>query len=244
MDCVRSIPLVSQQKARSIEELRLSEGDSALDVGCGTGEEVVTMARIVGPTGRAVGIDISEAMLVEARKRVAGLSLPIEIQKGDIYALPFEPGAFAGTRAERVFEHLERPEAALAELLRVTRPGGRIVAISPDVDCQAYEVIDRSLTRKLIHSNCDARTNGWAGRQLYRLFAQAGMTDISCTVFSHVVTNLTNPPAISSFKTNIARALRRGDISEAESEAALDYLGKQDSVFLVTPWFLVSGTKQ
>ena len=202
------------------------------------------MARIVGPSGRAVGIDISEAMLAEARKRAAGMSLPIEIQKGDIYTLPFKPSAFAATRAERVFEHLERPEAALAELLRVTKLGGRIVAISPDVDCQAYEVIDRSFTRKLIHSNCDARTNGWAGRQLYGLFAQAGMRDITCSVFTHVVTNLTNPTATSTLKTSIARALRLGDISEAESEAALDYLGKQDDVFFATPWFLVSGTKQ
>src|SRR5262245_28793611 len=108
-------------KQRSFDLLELSNGDQVLDVGCGTGEDVWALAALVGNAGSAVGVDKSQLMIAEARRRSAGLALPVDFRLGDIYALDFADNTFAGCRAERVFTHLEDVGRALAELCRVTR---------------------------------------------------------------------------------------------------------------------------
>ena len=103
--------------------MRMEEGCSTLDIGCGTGEEVWTMAEIVGKAGRAVGVDSSEVMLDEARKRAQSQSLPMEFFKADGYGMPFRDNTFDAVRAERLFEHLEQPHMALAGMLRNEEDG-------------------------------------------------------------------------------------------------------------------------
>ncbi|MGH7838106.1 MAG: methyltransferase domain-containing protein, partial [Candidatus Binataceae bacterium] len=63
-----------QQKQSRYPLLELRAGDHVLDIGCGTGADVAELAALVGRSGRAVGIDYSEAMVAEARKRVADSS--------------------------------------------------------------------------------------------------------------------------------------------------------------------------
>ena len=105
----------------------IREGDAILDLGCGPGDDTRRLALLVGATGRVVGVDSSEAMIAEARRRAEGSGLPVEYRIGNVQGLEFTDGEFDGCRAERVFQHLPDPAQALAELVRVTRPGGRIV---------------------------------------------------------------------------------------------------------------------
>lgn len=56
-------------KQQTFSLLALTAGESVLDVGCGTGDDIRALAEIVGPHGRAVGVDVSQAMLAEARRR-------------------------------------------------------------------------------------------------------------------------------------------------------------------------------
>lgn len=87
------------------------------------------MAAIVGPTGRIVGIDSSEVMVAEASKRAAALGLVnVEFRVGDLGALEFASDTFDACHTERVLIHVESPVAAIREMARVTRPGGRIAA--------------------------------------------------------------------------------------------------------------------
>src|SRR5262245_50904623 len=102
------------------------------DVGCGTGETVRDLAQRVGGTGHVVGVDSSEAMIAVARLRGGGARLPIGLHLGDAYALPFPNQTFDRCLTEKLFAHLDRPERALAEMCRVTRPGGRVVVASAD----------------------------------------------------------------------------------------------------------------
>ncbi len=244
MDHLREWPLMTTQKKRSIDELRLNRGDTALDMGCGTGEEVITIANAVGEKGRCVGIDLSETMLEEARQRAKGVALPIEFYKGDIYDIQFDYETFDASRAERVFEHLERPREALSELIRVTKRSGRIVAISPDVDSHAFDFPDRTLARKLIHYSCEERVNGWAGRQLLIMFARAGLTEVSCQVFTHTFSDAAG--MCSHVEKTARNAKEHGAISSSELEQILAYskeIKKQNIAFYATSHFLVAGTK-
>ena len=114
--------------------LNAQEGEHILDVGCGVGHQVRTLAQLVGGTGRVVGVDISETLIAEARRRATGLNLPVEYQVGKACPLDFPGQTFNGCWSERVFMYLEDPQKALAEMIRVVRPGGRIVVQDLDVD--------------------------------------------------------------------------------------------------------------
>jgi ubiquinone/menaquinone biosynthesis C-methylase UbiE len=120
-------------KARSFELLALAGGDHVLDVGCGTGEDVRTIAGRA-PDVSATGIDASEDKIREARARTLGLPRPVDFRVGDAYAIPFEDETFDACRADRVFHHLVDPSKALAEMVRVTRSGGRVVVCDTDYD--------------------------------------------------------------------------------------------------------------
>jgi SAM-dependent methyltransferase len=99
--------------------------DVALDVACGPGSVVLAFA---GRVRRAVGLDATAAMLDEARRAAAKSGAAnVEWHPGDVYALPFADGTFDIVSCRFAFHHLEQPARAFAEMVRVARPGGRIV---------------------------------------------------------------------------------------------------------------------
>src|SRR4029450_12875420 len=95
------------------------------DVACGPGSVVAAFA---GHVRRAVGLDATEAMLGEARKLAAAARVKnVDWHRGDVYALPFAAATFAIVTCRFAFHHLQAPARAFAEMVRVCRPGGRIV---------------------------------------------------------------------------------------------------------------------
>ena len=114
--------------------------DTVLDVACGPGLVVCAFA----PHLRlATGIDLTPAMLEEARKAVAQRRLRnVALDGGDVYALPYDDGSFSIVIAGYAFHHLLNPLAALQEMARVCAPGGRILVIdayAPEDPTQAAE---------------------------------------------------------------------------------------------------------
>ena len=96
-------------KLKTFALLDVHEGDTILEVGCGTGEDAQTLARLVGDNGRVVGVDSSTSVIGKARARAAGLDLPVEFVVGDAERLEFADGTFDCCRADRVFQHLSDP---------------------------------------------------------------------------------------------------------------------------------------
>src|SRR5215469_3714786 len=80
LDDADESPLIQQVKRQMLEVCPVAAGDQVLDVGCGLGHEVRRIAERVGPRGLVVGIDANPAMITEARRRGAGLSLPISFE--------------------------------------------------------------------------------------------------------------------------------------------------------------------
>ena len=121
--------LLNHIKQRSYELMQIQPGHRVLDLGCGPGTDTIPLAALVGANGRVIGADYDEAMITEALQRAeqAGVNAWVEHQCVDAMSLPFATDYFDSCRSERLFQHLHHPELALAEMIRVTKPGGWVI---------------------------------------------------------------------------------------------------------------------
>jgi ubiquinone/menaquinone biosynthesis C-methylase UbiE len=246
LDTVSSLETIQRIKQRTYDLLQIREGYQILDVGCGVGEDVQGLAQRVGVKGCAVGVDCSETMLAEARKRIMGLNLPVKLYFGDAKNLEFIANTFDGCRAERVFVHLSNPEQALAEMVRVARPGARIVVYDVDWETLIVDAPDRTITRKLLNFLCDSGGSRWIGRQLRRLFFEAGLREIGVIAETLVFTDYTQADRVFQLQETAAQAQAAEAVSSAEANKWLNGLEQAHelgSFFAAATGFCVSGRK-
>src|SRR5262249_52389651 len=143
------------------DALALAPGMTALEVGFGTGDDAREMAERVAPTGHITGIDPSAVMLEEARRRAAGSALLLTFALGDGQHLDFPDNTFDRCRCERVLQHVPDPVQAIREMVRVTRPGGRVVVADTD---DAAMVTSDPITQALCEFNAHSVRNAMIGR--------------------------------------------------------------------------------
>jgi ubiquinone/menaquinone biosynthesis C-methylase UbiE len=178
LDRITALEQILAYKRQSYALLQIQPGHRILDVGCGTGDDVRAMAEQVGAAGRVVGLDSSTTMIQTAQERTNSANLPVEFQLGDLMQLDFPNATFDGVRADRVLHHITAFEQAFAEMVRVTRSGGRVVIFEPDVDAFLLNSPDKAMTRQVIQTFSDHYPNGQCGRHLYRLYKAAGLQEI------------------------------------------------------------------
>lgn len=118
-------PSGARLRHEAVAALRLQPGGSALDVGTGTGLTLPYLAAAVGRGGRVVGLDRSPEMLAGARERAPGP--PVELVEADATQLPFSAASFDGAISTYGLTAIADVHAALDEMIRVVRPGGRLV---------------------------------------------------------------------------------------------------------------------
>ncbi|HEX3000237.1 MAG TPA: methyltransferase domain-containing protein, partial [Armatimonadota bacterium] len=206
LDNVRFLDGIKKQKQASFALMQMREGTHVLDVGCGTGDDVCEMARQVGKSGKAIGVDNSQLMINEARKRSEDLNLPVEYYVGDALHLGFPDTTFDACRADRVFQHLESPQQALAEMIRVTRSGAHLVVSDCDWGTLAIASRDIALTRKITDFYCNGPCNGLIGRMLYSLFKQAGLLDVTVTPYTFTQNDLAIADQMVGIRKTVALA--------------------------------------
>jgi ubiquinone/menaquinone biosynthesis C-methylase UbiE len=131
LETVTSTSWAQLYKQESFDLLALEPGQRILEVGCGLGDDAVGLLQRVRPSGTVHAVDRSRLMIEEASRRWGASDSQLRFEVADAEALPFTDGSFDRARADRVFQHLQSPERALAELLRVTVRGGRIAISEP-----------------------------------------------------------------------------------------------------------------
>src|SRR5208283_163618 len=124
--------LVSRRRfALEMLEARLSPGSKILDIGCGTGH---LAGKLMQRGYEARGVDFSEAMVRYAREHYGADHFEV----GDIERIPFPDNSFDGVMCLGVMEYLSGDDAALREMWRVLKPGGRAVITTPSNTCPFY----------------------------------------------------------------------------------------------------------
>ncbi|MFL5357460.1 methyltransferase domain-containing protein [Archangium sp.] len=179
LDTVNTIQQVQEMQRLSHRLLGACEGARVLDVGCGLGDVARELGAMVGKSGQVTGIDLSENMVSEARRRTEGTGLNIDYRQGDVHRLEFPSNTFDGSRASRVFIYLEDPLQALSEMLRVTRPGGSVVFFEVELDSWVLDGPNPSMVRRLIHYWADQLKNPWICRRIPGLFRSLGVSELS-----------------------------------------------------------------
>jgi ubiquinone/menaquinone biosynthesis C-methylase UbiE len=243
LDAGNALPDIRTAKALMLERLRLRCGDRVLDAGCGTGADVVELAGLVGPAGRVVGVDISDVMIATATRRAAGLGVAADFEVGDAQQLRFDDGTFDACRCERLLMHVPDARQALAELVRVVRPGGRIVVFDFDWDTVVVDSHHRDLTARILRSFSAGLRHDWVGRQLRRWLAESGVVELD--VVPHPVV-IDRPFAELLWGGHLTRVQQAGTLTADEVATWWNDLSRADEerLFLAgLTAFIVAGTK-
>ena len=126
---------------------RIEPGAFVLDLGCGAGTDLLIAAQMAGPEGRAIGVDMTPAMLERARESAGAMGLEnVELHTALIEALPVQDGSVDVVISNGVIDLVPDKEAVFDEIDRVLRPGGRLqfadVVIHHEVSEDARKRID------------------------------------------------------------------------------------------------------
>jgi len=115
--------LTTAPAAQLVRHAGVKAGDGVLDVACGTGVVAVTAARL---GARVTGLDLTPELLERARENAAIAKVAIDFHEGDVEQLPFDDNEFDVVLSQYGHMFAPRPEVAIAEMLRVLRPGGTL----------------------------------------------------------------------------------------------------------------------
>ena len=197
--------------------LALRPGLNVLDVGCGTGDFIRLLAPIVSP-GTAVGVDLSETMIAEARQRSAENVDNLSFRVGSVLELPFPVASFDRVLATQLLLHVPDPLKALVEIKRVLAPSGVISITEIDWGTLVVQSSDNELGRRFSDLACRELRNGLIIRELPGQLRELGFNHILITPEVEVAQELDAvytwfvEPSLTHFK-------RIGAFSEAEADA-------------------------
>jgi len=126
-----TIPGFVRRRAEILGLLSPRTGESILDLGCGPGFLSADLAAAVGPNGQVAALDASESMLGLARRRCEDQPW-VKVGKADVCEIPYPDVSFDRAACVQVYEYVRDIEAALREMHRVLKPGGRFVVVDTD----------------------------------------------------------------------------------------------------------------
>lgn len=231
MDVMLSLNSIQAIKQRAIAAMQLKVGATALEVGCGTGEDAERLGEWVGETGTVVAIDISQRMLAEAKRRSKLAN--IEYRIGDANHLDFLDNTFSGCHADRLLVSHDNYCTFLKEIVRVVKPGG--VICFTDVDALSIILTPYNATTKIILEQLhQSFVNLTIGRLLPELFVQQGLQNIIIIPETSMIRCFTTLSKIFQFPSVVQEAVKQGKLTEkAAKQWFIDmYKAEQEGYFL------------
>ncbi len=174
------------QGAELLGRIGLAPGQSALDLGCGPSGILDLLSVAVFPGGRVVGLDADPVHTTMARQHVSELGLlNVSVVTADARHTGLPPDSFDLVHARTVLVTIPEPEEVLAEMVRLTRPGGWVASQEPDIEnafcyppLPAWDRLREIFRASFGRSGADLLI----GRRLPELYRQAGLEEIEVVV--------------------------------------------------------------
>jgi SAM-dependent methyltransferase len=222
-----------------VERLKPRAGNRILDVGCGTGTAELRLSRLRLSQVTLVGLDRIPERTIIAERNADGHNLKASFAAADACHIPFPDGTFDSTFCVAVLQHLPETGDALREFARVTRPGGRILAVEPDnaarywfssapTGMQAY-----AAARTYFGALATSRGETWdprVGPRLPTLFAEAGIEPLEVQLFPVSISRLGAPePAVWTARTSAIQSQLDAVTDPEVRRAGEAYLGALDA---------------
>jgi ubiquinone/menaquinone biosynthesis C-methylase UbiE len=201
-----------------------------LDAGCGTGEGSSRLAELF-PKAQVLGIDIIEAHLELARERYAKFGPRLKFEYASIFELGLDDGRFDLTVCRHVMHSIPHPERVVAELARVTKPGGYLHIIAEDYGMLQFQRATPDPNEFWYetprHFEEKTGTDLFIGRNIYGFLAGAGLKDIS---IDYIVVDTLRVPRetfaqiITAWRDGYAGPI--GELTPISRERAISYFNQ------------------
>lgn len=186
------------------ETLRPRPGNRILDVGCGRGTAEMTLGRLRISQLSLFAIDRNLQRVAHTASEGRSHNYRLHLAGADVTRLPFGSGAFDATFCVAVLQHVNDVPTAVRELARVTRPGGRVLAVEPDnaarycysssaLGAEAFAVASRFFSA--VGAARGDTTEPAVGPRVSAIFATSGIEPVSVQLFPVSVTHIGRPPA-------------------------------------------------
>jgi arsenite methyltransferase len=228
------------------EALRTAPGDRVADVGCGPGFYCAELAGEVGPSGSVAGIDSSPAMLCLAGRRCSGYG-QVELHQAAATSLPLGDHSADAAISVQVLEYVADVRAALHELHRVLRPGGRIVVWDIDWATVSLHSQDEPRMRRVLQAWDGHLAHRSLPRTLVPQLRAAGFADVAAAAYAFATTEF-DPDSYGFVLVPIIEAFvagRDGISPEAAHQWAAEQrrLGERGEFYFSSPQFCFTARK-
>lgn len=244
LDVQDGLPAVVRLRDWATDRLAPQPGELAVDVGSGTGSEVLQLAELVGADGRAVGVEPHDGLRAEAESRAEASGSRAEFVDAVAGALPFEDGTVDVLRCERVFQHLADPQGAAREFARVLAPGGRVAILDSDWATAVTAQGDPDVVDRVNRTMWARAANPFAGRHLRAQLRRTGL-EVEPDIGSAALI-VTDDLAMLMLSTGLDAALEAAAITPQEADALRLEMTSAIAVgeaFLSVTMFAVIATK-
>jgi ubiquinone/menaquinone biosynthesis C-methylase UbiE len=228
------------------EAIAAQPGERILDVGCGPGFYVAELLEEVGPEGSIVAVDGSDAMLAVAAHRVAGHD-NVAFHTADATSLPVGDGEFDRVFSVQVLEYVADVPAALAEMYRVLKPGGRVVIWDVDWGTMSMRTADETRMQRVSDAWDEHLAHPALPRTLSAQLRGAGFVDVEMEGHTFATNDL-DPETYGGFFIDFIPKFVRGreSVEAAEVDAWVAEqreLGQRGEFYFAVVQFCFSATK-
>ena len=239
-------PEIAHQRLRTLDALALRSGERVIDVGCGPGLLARDMALRVGPKGQVLAVDPSGPMRALAEQRCGDMP-QVSVADGGAEALPADNASCNAAACTQVLLYVKDVPAALAELYRVLKPGGRLAVVETDWRGVVLNSTDGELTDRVFAAWDSAVPSSNLPPRLTPLLRERGFAAIR----TEAVPILNTSMAPGNYSTDMVRfigehAEREGLVDAADVAAwreDLARLGDRDEYFFCVNRFLFTAVK-
>jgi arsenite methyltransferase len=226
--------------------LAARQGERVLDVGCGPGFYVAELLEQVGAGGAVVGVDSSPQMLGMAARRVEGHD-NVSFHEGEATSLPVEDGAFDAALSVQVLEYVSDVDAALAEIRRALRPGGRVVIWDVDWATLSVHASDPARNDRVLEAWDAHLAHPSLPRTLAAAMRSAGFEDVRMEGHAFTSVEFTPDAYFCSLLPLIGQYVTgRDGVTEEEARAwvaDLEELGSRGEFFYACMQFCFAATR-